>query len=434
MSTRTRRKENLEQEVEQPISVKEAFTDNVEASIYDKFSSIVEQYGSNLLLRVYSVKSDNRSLGFIDEIVGDEIELFIGSPEVYLRDRFGQGIFRIIVFSNANKKIISNLTISISSPKNINPASTPSPQINLDDISKARKEGRTEILEVANLMKTSQPQPQTNQTALDLTKVLEVLMTQNNQSREREERVLEKIRSDEIRLREKELLLIEKAYANSTDITAHVKPFLDSMGVYGRMLSTSIGMVERALDFKERFNAPQTEGSFVERLLIGLGEKFLDSNPNLLKGLSLPPNNPILTKPIVTKNISSENNQPTEKTSSQPEVTNPTHEANKPNQPTVEQIFFNCLYQKLEKGQALDDPGLSADELLSEIEFFEAKGIMSEAQIKIYFQYLSSENLIPHLESIMPNLGPYKPFLLKFQQEFKKLLEETNEEETQTTN
>ncbi len=443
MSRRTRNKGNLETVVEEP-TLEEALNYNIETTVYDKFSEIVRQYGNNILLRVFAIKSDNRSLGFIDEVVGDEIDLFLQNPEMFLKDRFGHGVFRVIVVNNSTKKFISNLTISVSNLKNPS-----NPTLNIDvigEVSKARKEGRQEFVELASFIKSSQPPP-SNQPAFDMVEFFKLMLATQDKTREEEERMreredkrLEEIKKAEIRLREKELEMIEKAYANNADVTAHMKPFLDSMGVYGKMLSNSIGMVERALDFKEGFNTESSERSFIERVLIGLGEKFINSNPQIfdkltamipqmniprvsnttIGGLSMPNPTPIDTNPPT---------QTETKTNSFPTPENPNQTI------TVEQIFLTSLLQMIDKGSVLDDPESCAYDVSSNFEYFEARGIMTRAQIKQFEDYLTSESFIPHLESINPNFAPFQPFLIQFQKEYKKLLTGPDEEtKTQRTN
>ncbi len=434
---RNRREYREEPTEEKVLTVDEALTMERASVLYEKLSEIVKSHGVDLLLKIRLIHSDYRTAGFVDDINStDEVQSFIENPEGYLKSHYGEGSYRIDIIDGISKKYISHLKIDISSPKE----KTNRQQTNITEeslkiateINKARRTGREELLEIANLIKPTQNE----KPDFDMVKFFELMLATQDKEREREERArqredknLEKTRADENCLREKELQLLERAYSNTTDITAHMKPFLDSMSIYGKMLSNSIGMVERALDFKERFNAPPTEGSFLERLLLGLGDKLINSNPQLLDKLTSnisQMNNP---KPpaSVVHSIAQNNATPTKTNSETPP---------NPQTPdlTTEQIFFNALFQRLDKGNILNDPESCAFEVLSDLEYFEAKEILNRQKTKEIEDYLISPNFIPHLETMVPgHFAPLKPFLMKFQHELKKALEEP-QEETQNTN
>ncbi len=424
MTRRTKRKENTEQEKEGPISVEEALNTNIEVTIYDKFADIVSQYGSNLLLRIYAIKSDSRSLGFIDEIVGDEIDLFLQAPEGFLRDKFGSGTFRIIVVNGGTKKFITNLTISISSPKNL----TPTPNTDyLGEVTKSFKEG-------INLGKSSS-QPNNNQTPLDLTKLVELVMIQQEKSREREEKTLERIRNAEIRLREKELQLIERAYSNNVDITAHMKPFLDSMGVYGKMLSNSMSMIERALDFKERFNTDSVERPFLERILIGIGSKFVDSNPQIFDKLTaiIPQMNIPEPNAPVSAGIPLGNNPRTENKTPKEEL-NPKGET-QVNQFNLDFAFPVILSKYIKRATRNEDPGFCADSFIADLEDLLSEKLISGPQLDQAYKLLISDDLETYVKNFFPDAVRYRAWLIDFQTAIKEGISEPQEgNETQTTN
>lgn len=442
------RKEFREESTEEKVlTVDEALNIDRASVLYENLSEITKSHGMDLLLKIRLIHSDYRTAGFLDDVTStDEVQGFIDNPEGFLKSHYGEGSFRVDVIDALSKKYVTHLKMDISSPREKINRQPSTPQINLDDVSRARKEARGEILELISLVKTSQPTPN-NQPSLDPTKLLELVMIQNEKTKEREEKVLERIRADENRLREKELELLQQAYKNSTDLTAHLKPLLDSMSIYGKVFSNSLNMVEKIIAFRDTFSsettAPEQRG-FIERILISIGERLLEGNPQILEKLSSTLTQTNTPTPVTT-HIPIGNNQPNRIEENTPLIinkspSNPTLGAKESNshakpepQLTPEQNFFTSLLQLIDKWNTLEDPEAFAYEVDSNLEYLSTKEILSITQIKAIEEFLVSENFLAHIEATAPKLAP-QTFLIQFQNEYKKILNETETDESNTVN
>lgn len=347
-----------EEELKAPITVEEALNYDLGEGIYRKVSDLVKEYGNNLIFRVYQEKSDQYTPGYLGEIEGPEIDSFLQGPENFLKENYGAGVFRVVVVNGLNKRFLAHLKISIALSKNINP--TPTPQISLDDLNKARKEARQEILELANLAKSPSPN---NQPSLDLTKLLELVMTQQEQSRIREEKALEKIRNEENRLREKELALLEKTLSNSTEVGKQFQPMIEFMSQSGKVLSSAMSMIERSANFLHNVTPETPERPFWEHFLIGLGDRLLTSQPQLLdKLIPLIPQMKIPQSPTVP--LKTNLTPPIENKSQQNETT-PNPEANQFN---FDFVFPVILSKYTKRAVRNEDPIFCADSLMADLD------------------------------------------------------------------
>ena len=335
MEKRTKTKDNPNEAIEDTNTLKDTFNHDREAEIYDRFYQIVNQYGTDLIMRIYTIKGDDRrSLGFIDEITGEEINLFLQNPEMFLKDRFGGGAFRVMVVNNTNKKFITNLTISISTPRNNNPSKT---NEGIEDLSRARKEGRAELLEILNLSKTQTQSP------LDFVKFFEIMTSQQDKIREREDKQ-----------REKELEFLKETTKQSTQFNEQFKPMFDFIGDAGNVFSGVMKVVDRSIRLAQEIN-PNTNETSVKDVLVDLAKTFIN-NPQALSRFSM---SNIPTPDPNKANFSS----PTEKTITREDNQKP-FETQKP--PTIYDFIFG--YTKLLSQRTQNtDPVLRGDVFLEDL-------------------------------------------------------------------
>lgn len=417
---RNRREYKEEPNEERVITVEQALEQDRASTLYDKLSEIVKSHGVDLLLKVRLISSDYRTAGFIDDVSStDEVQNFIENPEGYLKSHYGEGSYRIDIIDGISKKYISHLKIDISTPRE---------KINrqpdyLGEVTKAYRDG-------VSLGKSALPTPN-NQPSLDLTKLFEIVMIQQEKSREREEKVLERIRADEVRLRERELQLIEKAYAGNTDLSKHLQPFLMGFESWGKMISSSMSMIERTVEFRERFNSEPSDRSFLERLLIGLGEKLLDSNPQLFEKLSSTLTQTNTPNTPVTTHIPLGNNQSIESKEHLNSNNEPQAQAHQFN---FENLFPAILAKYIKRASRDEDPMFCADSLLADLEDLVSEQVISESQLNQVHQLLISDNLEPYIRNFFPDIVKYKAWIINFQASIKKEISEPIEPESKTTN
>ncbi len=410
MEKRTRTKDNSNEAIEDTNKLRDTFNHDREAEIYDRFYQITNQYGTDLILRIYTIKGDDkRSLGFIDEIAGEEISLFLQNPEMFLKDRFGGGAFRVMVVNNTNKKFITNLTISISTPRNNNPSKT---NEGIEDLSRARKEGRAELLEILNLSKTQTQSP------LDFVKFFEIMTSQQDKIREREDKQ-----------REKELEFLKETTKQSTQFNEQFKPMFDFIGDAGNVFSGVMKVVDRSIRLAQEIN-PNTNETSVKDVLVDLAKTFIN-NPQTLSRFSMS------NIPTPTPNESNlANPDPLTETPPEPSKKTITREENQtqPNQFNFDLALPAILIKYIKRGIRGEEPQFCADSILADLDDLLEDKLISEEQLQATYTLLISEQLLEHIKKIFPGIEHYKDWITQFQKEIYKIIkppEETEEKEKQ---
>lgn len=155
---RNKKRATEERTEERPITLEEALNNDKAGTIYERLSGIVQEHGFDIILRVRVIQSDFRNTSFLDELMSrDDLESFISNPKMFLKNKYGEGSYRVDIVDPTSKRFISNLKFDISSPRE---------KINrqpdyLGEVTKAYKEG-------VSLGKSSLPTPN-NQSPFDLT-------------------------------------------------------------------------------------------------------------------------------------------------------------------------------------------------------------------------------------------------------------------------
>lgn len=396
---------------DETVSLENAIERDEVEKAYETYLDYVAQFGSGLVLRIFLEKGEGFNSGYLGEVLASEVKNYNNNLAAFLKDNYGGGLFRVVLVNPINKQFLAHLKVSIASPKNINPSTQPS----YDEINRVRKEGRQEILEVANLLKTSQPQPQPNS---DQSKVFETLyriQAENNKM------VVDLISAS----KQRELDLIEKFTSKQSDINKQLEPVLKAVSAIGEAFSKSMSIVTDAIEFARELRPEPEEPSLLGKIREGL--ELINSNPNLLKSFLPSPNTSNTQRETpVTPNFLK---QTTEQTPNQTETKiNSSPTPQNPNQTiTVEQIFFASLISRIEKWFALDNPEACADDLLTDLDFLKAKGLINKEQHKNLSDFLTSADLLPYLQAQIPNFETYRPFLNELQKEYINLLNELEE-------
>lgn len=410
MTTRNRREFKEEQTEEKVLTVDEALSIDRASVLYEKLSEITKSHGVDLLLKVRLIHSDYRTAGFIDDVTStDEVQSFIENPESFLKSHYGEGSYRIDIIDGISRKYISHLKIDISTPKE---KTNRQPDF-LGEVTKAYKEG-------VNLGKSSQPN---NQFPFDLTELVKLVLIQQKDAREREEKILERIRNEENRLREKELQLLEKVYSNNMEVSKQFQPVVDFMGQSGKVLTSAMTMLERSANFMHTFTPEIPERPFWERLLVGLGEKLINSNPQLLDKLtSIIPQMNIPQAPTVP--LKTNLNSPIENRTTKEEAP-PKPEANQFN---FDYVFSVILAKYIKRATRNEDPVFCADALMGDFDDLLQDKLITEVQLNQAYNLLISEHLEDYVKNFFPDIVKHKAWTIDFQNAIKEGLTEPQEE------
>lgn len=414
MKKRTRKRDNSEETMEGPTNLTDALNYDLEAEIYNRFSQIINEYGTDLLLRIYTTKGDDkRSLGFIDEIIGEEINLFLRNPEIFLKDKFGSGTFRIQVGNNTNKKFITNLTIAISTLKNDNTRKTNDV---IEELSRAKREARSELVEILNL---SKPQ---DQSPLDFVKFFEIMMSQQDKIREREDKQ-----------RQKELEFLKETTRQSSHLSEQFKPMFDFMGDVGKVFSGVMKVVDHSVRLAQEMNPKKNETS-VKDAIVDVAKTFI-TNPEVLSKLAMPN----IATPIPRESSLGQPDPFGQVTPKPPEKTIP-KEGNETqaNEFNLDLAFPIILSKYIKRGIRKEDAQFCADSILADLDDLLEEKLISEDQLQETYNLLISEHLFKHIEGIFPEIKDHKNWITEFQKHIYRAInppeEKEKTEESEITN